>query len=188
MTNKTSLQWICGCALGGVIGLGCTSSTGASADPYAAFGQKFELSNEISSYKPDVGIGYATYTADTLTSYDDGQAGEYTDLGMLYAAVQTLDGPSSEQALVVSMDFGTGAKAQAMFLSSTSSTAPLEAVGSWDSSTVTAHPSLASLEVFAVFGEYYFEITLSGYGDQTGGCTACTDATAFLNALKAKAQ
>ena len=45
---------------------------------------------------------------------------------------------------------------------------------------------LTGLSVLAYFKASYFELQLSGYGEQTSTCSACPVAKQFLDVLKSK--
>ena len=162
----------------------------------ATFTPKFELSTQITGWQPDSTIAYQAFDASDYTTQIDGEAAEYTDAGMIFAALQTMDGANSAQMVVTSMDFGTPAKAQGMVAVQVTTAAgngeTLTPIPNWPQSTVTAFGTKVSITVYAAFGQYYFELALSGsgYGSQAAGCspTACADISLFLNELQTKAQ
>jgi hypothetical protein len=56
----------------------------------------------------------------------------------------------------------------------------------YDPSVVIATSKLTGMTVFAHFKASYFELALSGFGAQTGQCTACPVAVQFLDVFKSR--
>jgi hypothetical protein len=179
-----------------VVGLcaGCSSGSGSSASPdtLASFSQKVELSNQVSNWTSDTTDVFGSWTADDYTTQIDGQLGEYTANGLVYAAQQTMDGPNQTQCQIRAMDFGTAAHAQAMLQSQVTSAGnngyTTEQIPGWPESTAFADGVVPNITVYAIFGQYYFELAFSGtaYGTQGTACSPseCTDVSAFLTAYK----
>jgi hypothetical protein len=187
--------------------MGCSSSTnggGSSTAPQtlASFGQKFELTNtDVAGWTSETaatGVPYQTWLGSDYVTQVDGTAAKYTDQGAEFVAQQYMDGPNQAQCIILSMDFGTEANAQAMFNVSTKgyldaglSLTPIE---SWPQTSVSAYGTDYTLTVYATFGQYYFEIALDGTlaypASFATGCagngTACADLNNFITVCKAK--
>lgn len=153
---------------------GCGSSPSAPLTA-AQFGAKYKFSpTDISGWQLDPTNSNAFQvldesTSDNLTTLIDGGAGLYTDRGCTMTVYQSLVGPNGETAdPVYAMDFGTAAHATAMFnYQAGNLTSTPVSVPGFGSSVAIGYSALASTTVYAHFSAMYFELTLSGFADQT---------------------
>jgi hypothetical protein len=155
-----------------------------------AFGQKFKFStNELAGWQqaPDADAFWTGAGADDLHGKIDGPGDVYIDNGYRVAMFQTLAGPGDQTCQIVAMDFGTVTQANAIFTWKVSDATADIAIPPYDISTAAAFSTLTGITVYAYFKQWYFEVLLSGYGDQSTTCSACPVAAQFLNVLKAKA-
>jgi len=166
---------------------GATSNGGGNNQP--SFGDRYKFAdNEMSGWTQDPASDAFWVGTDLIGGTSiDGAAEAYTDQGFVQGMFQTLDGPNSQTCTIRAMDFGTATKATAMYASAllnfvTSATA----IAPYDLSIATGDAAQSGLTVYAHFGATYFEIYLSGLGDQTSTCTECPLAQQFLDSLKKK--
>jgi len=187
-TMRTGLAFVClSLALGTA---GCGSSPSSSALTPTALGAKYKVSaTDITGWQLDPADPNAFQVLDESTSKNlvtliDGGAGAYTDRGCTVTIYQSLVGPNGEIAgPVYAMDFGTAANATTMFNYSKDSYSATDTVPGFDASVAIGHAALVSVTVFAHFGAMYFEMTLSGFSDQTA---AYQGAAQFLNVFKSR--
>ena len=96
MVIRTMWRLTSACVIVGLFSAGCSSSGGGSSggatDSLGAFGQRFELSTEVSGWTAVTSPAYATYTASGYTTAVDGAAAQYMNGGVLYVAMQTMSG------------------------------------------------------------------------------------------------
>ncbi len=112
---------------------------------------------------------FDVYTPAALYSKMDGPAGEYIDQGVVTAMFEHMTSPDGQNDLQLKvMDFGTPAKATAMFNDKKSrefNNAIL--VAPYADTLVVARPLLAGLSVCAHYKKFYFEMDVSGFSDRT---------------------
>jgi hypothetical protein len=166
-----------------------SGSSGPLPIDATAFGEKYKIAdNEITGWTQDSAFDAFWAGTDLITGADlDGSADAYTGNGFRQALFQTLDGPQQQTCSIRSMDFGTAAAATTMFKAAqvnfiTNSIA----IPTYDSSTAIGDAEISGLTAFAHFGASYFEVRLSGLGDQRTTCTECSAAQTFLDHLKKK--
>jgi len=186
---KTFLPVVCLFLLS--IAPGCGSSPSSSPRPLDpnAFGQDYKFAdNEISGWIQDpASDGFWAGTDLIAGTSIDGEAQAYTDQGFVQGMFQNLDGPNAQFCTVRAMDFGTAAHATAMYASSKkTSISQSTAIPTYDLSIAIGNAAASGLSVYAHFGASYFEVFLSGLGDQTLTCTECPVAQTFLDELKKK--
>ena len=121
----------------------------------------------------------------------DGAAGFYENDGFRQGMHQDLQGPGYNYCIFWAMDFGTAANATTMFNDKKAEQRASVTIPGYDLSVAAGNISQYADPVFAHFGASYFELQLSGFGDQTSttstGCTtACSAAAQFLALLKSK--
>jgi len=110
-------------------------------------------------------------------------AGAYTDQGCKVTVYESLVGPNDQNAMLYAMDFGTSANATNMFNIQQSTYSATDAIPGFDSTVAVGHKALVSVTVYAHINAMYFELTISGAGDNT---LAYQEAGNFLTVLKAK--
>jgi hypothetical protein len=186
---KTFLPVVCLFLLS--IAPGCGSSPSSSPRPLdpTAFGQDYKFAdNEISGWIQDpASDGFWAGTDLIAGTSIDGEAQAYTDQGFVQGMFQNLDGPNSQFCTLRAMDFGTADKASAMYASTQSnSISQSTAIPPYASSISIGNAAASGLSVYAHFGASYFEVFLSGLGDQRSTCTECPVAQQFLAELKKK--
>jgi hypothetical protein len=155
-----------------------------------AFGQKYRFAdNEIDGWTMDATdrTAYFIFTGDAeLVARIDGAAGAYTDQGCRLGMYQDLVGPNSGIIEVVAMDYVTDAQATAMFTSKKQLQTATIPIPPYDVSVAIGISGLTGLTVLAHFKASYFELQLSGYGEQKVTCSACSVAKQFLDVLQSK--
>jgi len=155
-------------------------------DP-TAFAQDYKfVDNEISGWTQDpASDGFWAGTDLIAGTSIDGAAQAYTDQGFVQGMFQNLDGPNAQFCTVRAMDFGTAAHATAMYASAkTTSITQSTAIPTYDLSIAIGNAAPSGLSVYAHFGASYFEVFLSGLGDQRSTCMECPVAQQFLDVLK----
>jgi hypothetical protein len=165
--------------------LGCGSGGSALNE----FGDKFKFTDkDVSGWKQDASdpAPYELYLADELVTKVDGGAQVYVDAGCQLIMYQTLAGTYPQTATVWAYDFATAAKAQAMFEAKKLDSLAATAIPPYDQSVAIGRASIVSIATEAHFNQYYFEVTVSGYDDQTVTCSACPMAAQLLGVLKTK--
>jgi hypothetical protein len=166
---------------------GTTATTGPlnAAD----FGQKYKFSaTDIAGWQQDPSDpgAYVTYTGGELVQSIDGAAGIYTDKGAMVMMYQSLVGPDPQIAVVWAMEFGTEALAAAMVdWERTDKTATVSIPG-YSNSVAIGYGTISGFTVYAHVKTSYFEVQLSGLGDQTSTCSECPVAAKFLDILSSK--
>jgi hypothetical protein len=155
-----------------------------------AFGQKYKFAdNEISGWTQDPTdpTAYAVYTGEAeLIQRIDGAAGAYTDRGCRLGMYQDLVGLDSSIVEIIAMDYVTEAQATAMFTWKKQDQSATIQIPPYDPSVAIGSSGLSGLSVLAHFKASYFELQLSGYGEQKVTCSACPVAKQFLDVLKSK--
>ena len=174
----------------------CGSNTPSGPLDAAAFGLKYKLStNEVTGFQQDPADpthAYQTWTGEELVQQIDGAAGVYTDNGARVEMYQSLVGPipagatDPELANFYAMDFVTDAKATAMVVWEQTQTNAAATIPGYDPSVAVGYGSIGGLAVYAHFKATYIELNLSGFGDQSSTCSACSAAAKFLQALSSK--
>jgi hypothetical protein len=175
----------------GLVGSGCGSNTTTPSGPLdaTAFGKKYQLAaNEVAGFQQDSTDpgAYSTYSGGELVQQIDGAAGVYTENGARVEMFQSLVGPSPQIANFYAMDFVTDAAATAMFAWEQKDKAATTAVPGYDTSVAVGYGTLSGFVLYAHFKASYFEVTLSGFGDQSSTCSACPVAAQFLHVLSSK--
>ena len=185
------------CLLMGLSGPGCGSSPSSGPLTATELGVKYKFSpTDIPGWQVDPDPNDTTAfqvldesTSNNLVRYIDGGADAYTNAGCRVTVAQTLAGPNGEIAgPFYAMDFVTEAQATAMFNSKKADYSASDTIAGFDSSTaigkaVNILGTIVSVTVFAHFKAMYFELTLSGFPDQT---SFYQGAAQFLNVLKSK--
>jgi hypothetical protein len=153
-----------------------------------AFGQKYKFANsELPGWKQDpLSISFGAYTGDELIQAIDGAASTYTDNGCRVSMYQDLVGPDPHIATVWAFDFVTPARATAMFAWKKQDMSATTVIPGYVPSVAIAFPTLGGVTALAHFNGLYFEVTLSGFGEQTSTCSACPVVAQFLDVLRAK--
>lgn len=173
----------------GLGGSGCGSNATALT-PAQAFGQKYKFANnEISGWTQDTTdpTAYAVYTGEAeLIARIDGAAGAYTERGCVMGMYQDLVHGDQSTAGIIAMDYVTADQASAMFDWKKADQSATIVIPPYDASVAIGSSGLTGLSVLAHFNASYFELVLSGYGEQNVTCSACPVAKQFLDALKAK--
>lgn len=170
---------------------GCGSSPSASPRPLdpPAFGQDYKFAdNEMKGWTLDPASDAFWVGTDLIAGTSiDGAAQAYTDQGFVQGMFQTLDGPNLQTCTIRAMDFATADKAAGMYkVALDNFVSQATAIPSYASSVATGNAAQSGLSVYAHFGASYFEVLLSGLGDQTATCTECAVAQTFLDKLKQK--
>jgi hypothetical protein len=172
---------------------GCGSSPSSAPLTADQYGAKYKFADSaISGWTQDTSSGTPHYWAGTdLVTVVDGAAGFYENDGFRQGMYQDLQGPGYNYCTFWAMDFGTAANATTMFNDKKAEQGASVTVPGYDLSVAAGNISPFSDPVFAHFGASYFELQLSGFGDQTPttgtGCTtACSAAAQFLALLKSK--
>ena len=163
------------------------SACGSNTQP--PFGDRYKFAdNEMKGWTQDPASDAFWVGTDLVGGTSiDGAAEAYTDQGFVQGMFQTLDGPNSQTCTIRAMDFGTATHATAMYASALANfISQATSIPPYDSSVATGNAAQSGLAVYAHFGAMYFEIYLSGLGDQTSTCTECPLAQQFLDALKTK--
>ena len=173
------------------IASGCGSSPSGSPRPLDpnAFAQDYRFAdNDVNGWTQDpASDGFWAGTDLVGGTSIDGAAGAYTDQGFVQGMFQMLVGPSSQTCTIRAMDFGTVAHAKAMYESAVkNSVFEATAIPTYDPSIATGQAAQSGLTAYAHFGASYFEVYLSGLGDQTLTCTQCPVAQQFIAKLEAK--
>ncbi|HJX62565.1 MAG TPA: hypothetical protein VJ860_01280 [Polyangia bacterium] len=174
------------------IASGCGSSPSSARAPRpldpTAFGQVYKFAdNEINGWTQDPASDGFWVGTDLVAGSIDGAAQAYFDQGFVQGMFQNLDAPNSQFCTVRAMDFGTAQKATAMYASAQStSISQSTAIPPYDLSIAIGNAAASGLSVYAHFGASYFEVFLSGLGDQKSTCTECPVAQQFLDDLKKK--
>ena len=166
---------------------GATSNGGASSQPL--FGDRYKFAdNEMIGWTLDPASDAFWVGTDLISGTSiDGAAEAYYNQGFVQGMFQSLDGPDSQTCTIRAMDFGTATKATAMYASAlANSISQATAIPTYDLSIATGDAAISGLTVYAHFGATYFEVFLSGLGDQRSTCTQCPLAQQFLDKLKAK--
>ena len=187
--TKTFLPLLCFFLVS--IAPGCGSSPSSSPRPIdaVAFGQDYKIAdNEISGWTQDpASDGFWAGTDLIGGAGIDGEADQYTNQGFRQGMFQNLDGPNSQFCTLRAMDFGTAAAATAMFTEVKTGSVPVPtAIPTYVASIAIGDAAASGLSIYAHFGASYFEVLLSGLGDQTLTCTECPVAQQFLDELKKK--
>lgn len=149
---------------------GCASDSGAVKDggqpPVADSAVSsavsgLRLSDQISGWSETSG-SYTAFTAATMFQLINGGAQPHVDRGLVAGIFQTMAKGSTRNADLFAEDFGSAAKAQAMFTYMKGQVAdPLALTGY--SSTVAGDVVLGGAVFHALFGQYYFSLTFTGY-------------------------
>jgi hypothetical protein len=179
----------CGSGGGGATPPPDAGSSGPLPIDPTAFGQRFKVAdNEIGGWTQGSAFDAFWAGTDLITGAGiDGAAGAYTANGFRQGMFQNLDGPQQQTCSIRAMDFGTAAAATKMFTDSqTNSVSNSTAIPTYDLSIAIGDAAISGLTVFAHFGALYFEVRLSGLGDQRTTCTECPVAQQFLDDLKTK--
>jgi hypothetical protein len=171
----------------GFNGLACGSSPSSAPLTADAFGAQYKFAdNEISGWTQDPSDPYSTYTGEEYVQKVDGAAGAYTEKGCRVTMYQSLVGPDPDLCTVLAMDFVTDTQANTMFTWKKQDQNATIVIPPYDASVAIASSTLTGMNVIAHFKASYFELALSGFGAQTGQCTACPVAVQFLDMLKSK--
>jgi hypothetical protein len=170
---------------------GCGSGSSASPRPLdpPAFGQDYKFAdNEINGWTQDPASDAFWAGTDLIAGTSiDGAADAYTSQGFRQGMFQNLDGSNSQTCTIRAMDFGTADKATAMYeWAQANFVSQATAIPTYPSSIATGNAAQSGLSVYAHFGATYFEVLLSGLGDQTATCAECAVAQPFLDKLKQK--
>ncbi len=179
------------------------SSSGGESGPAAALDQRFIIpANQPStgweSAPADAGTneytnGGATWTGTIQDWYNsiDGAAQPYEAANCQEILVQNLVNVNSsttalENGVVIAADCGTAANSVTMYQSAQALYAGenLTLTG-YDTSIAFATGAIGAGSAYAHFGQYYFEIDLSGYATQTA---ALSDLPQFVAYLSSKSQ
>jgi len=186
---KTGLAFV-GLFLGlGTLGCGSSASGGSFPTLNAAdFGTHFKFAdNQVSGWTQSTFPGsFNTYTGDELVTAVDGGAGVYVDKGMRVCMSQDLMGTDPQIVTVWAYDFTTAAKAKDMFDWKKSDSSASATIPNYDGSVAIGAATSSGLSAIAHFNSLYFEVMLSGYGDQKTTCSACPVAPKFLDVFKTK--
>ena len=116
----------------------------------------------------DLYDSFNVYTPAALYSLMDGPAAEYLDLGVVKVEFEHMTSPDGQHDLQLKvMDFGTSAKATAMFNDKKSREfGDTVVVAPYADTLVIARPLLAGLSVCAHYKKFYFEMDVSGFPDR----------------------
>ncbi len=143
-------------------------------------------STVYASWIPDSESGYAAYDSTTVSNAIDGAAPTYVQAGMITFASKHLENTSPSETLscrIYLMNFGTTAKAAAIFNTTTSdhgASTALPPLGV--SEAAYAVQTGANINAYAHFDQFYFEIALTGHHTVAD---AVNDALYFLTKYKA---
>lgn len=167
------------------------SSQGQSLTP-DQFGAKYKLQdNELSGWtqKPvsdELPVPCAVYTAADINDRIDGDAPIYTNGGMKSAQYQEMAGttPEGAECRVIVMDFGTDAKAKAMFDSLVKSHSADVSIPQYDATVAKGASAIGALTTYAHIQATFFQLEFIGFGSDTTGLQQTTQK--FLDVLKAK--
>jgi hypothetical protein len=115
----------------------------------------------------------------------DGGDVEYISRGLVEVSVQNLAGPDSQTMKAFCMDFGTAAKAYAMFEYKKSSVASPLTIPPFATNTAAGNPVplLQGITVYSCFGKFYLELQMVGFKDQA---LAVSAASLFLTLYSLK--
>lgn len=145
----------------------------------------FRLSG-ISGWTENKESGYVEYSSGTLFDLINGGADQYNDEGLVEGIQQKMTSSSGDKSYsAFVMDFGTADNATAMFEKMKLNEADPLAIGNYIESVAFGSRHLSGINAYAHFGKYYFEITLSGYSDES---LAISEAEAFLEVYEQKAK
>ncbi len=130
---------------------------------------------------------FVIYTPENLNLAINGGNVEYIDRGLIAASAQNFTSADSRTMRSLCMDFGTAAKASAMYAYKKASVTAALTIPSFDSSVAVGKPEILfqGITAFAWFDRFYFEIRLLGYADQT---QALGNAAVFLSQYASKIQ
>jgi hypothetical protein len=115
----------------------------------------------------------------------DGGDVEYISRGLVEVSVQNLAGPDSETMKTFCMDFGTAAKAYAMFEYKKSSVATPLTIPPFATNMAAGTPLvfLQGIAVYACFGKFYIELQMVQFKNQD---LAVSAAALFLTLYSSK--
>jgi hypothetical protein len=156
---------------------------------------KFLISNNMipnwKMFYSTVDSSFTLWSASDLWQDIDGGETFYRVNGMLQAADMQMKGPVNSDGnnyLLLSpsfiMDFGTDAKAKAMYDSSKGRFFDIPFPG-YDTSMAFAVKALGSITVYSYCKQFFFNFTLDRYSSAD---TACAHAKVFLDYWRSKAQ
>ena len=183
MQVKTiGIHFVFACLFLGVGGLGCGSSPARSPPDPNAFGNKYKIAdNQIPGWTQDPDPTTYWTGTDLVTAGIDGGNVLYDEKGFRQGMFEILDAPNQECDLRA-MDFGTDAKATAMFTYQQKANQASISIGQYDASTAIGSSVIGGINAFAHFGASYFELALTGFADQA---SAASVAAKFLAVLQA---
>ena len=144
-----------------------------------------DISGWIESANAD---SFNVYTGTELETPLDGGADVYTNMGMIQAFIQEMQGPNPEDLVIYTMDFGTPGAATQMFEQEQSqwgaSSLP---ISGYDNATAfaTSTSGGTGVNVYAHFDKFYMQLMLSGFANQTD---AMSKAYLFLHLFDLRRQ
>jgi hypothetical protein len=115
----------------------------------------------------------------------DGGDAEYISRGLVEVSVQNLAGPDSQTMKAFCMDFGTAAKAYAMFEYKKLSVATPLTIPPFATNAAAGNPLpfLKGIAVYSCFGKFYIELQMVQFKDQA---LAVSAASLFLTLYSSK--
>jgi hypothetical protein len=201
--GKPSIRWVkqlllVATAAGLVYFFSCTNSVTSPQTPFA----DFYFTTQITGWVPDSSSHFAALPVASLyNGSKDGGAITYDSAGLVKWFREKMNGGDSADSINGQysfdgwvFDFGTSAKAKALFATITASNMRQNPQDTFSDTVPLPSFSLAEAEarrvqgginVYATFGKYYFELSLSGFAEPL---TAAPEAIKFLNKYKSLAQ